>query len=255
MTGGKILLTGARWRNSRSSPRAAPATAGSFNMTGGTFNFTAGQVTGNTAIVPTAPIALVGATMNVSAGTLNTTAGEFGITNGATLNLSGGVMNASTVTLNSSAFNFTGGTLHATTFNGNLMNNWRHTRTGTSPGTLTVNGNYTQNSGALEIELGGTSAGQFDKLNVTGNATLGGLLDVNLFNSFAPTFGQSWEIIDVAGHSWRYLRRSRRGCAVCQLWRHAVDHQLRRRRWQRCVHQHTRWPSRRLRFRRRRRWP
>ena len=56
-------------------------------------------MTGDTAIVPTAPIALVGATMNVSAGAVNTTAGEFGITNGATLNLSGGVMNSSTVAL------------------------------------------------------------------------------------------------------------------------------------------------------------
>ncbi|QDT73690.1 beta strand repeat-containing protein [Lacipirellula limnantheis] len=200
VSGGKILLAGgAGGSGGRFFPAGAAGAAGSFNMTGGEFNFTAGQVTGNTAIVPTAPIALVGATMNVSAGALNTAAGEFGITNGATLNLSGGVMNASTVTLNNSAFNFTGGTLHATAFNGDLVNNGGTLAPGTSPGTTTVNGNYTQSSGALEIELGGTSAGQFDLLSVTGNTTLGGAIDVNLFGGFTPTIGQSWEIIDVAG--------------------------------------------------------
>jgi hypothetical protein len=137
--------------------------------------------------------------MNVSAGTLDTTAGEFGITNGATFNLAGGVMNASTVTLQSSTFGFTGGTLHATTFNGNLTNVGGTLAPGASPGTLAVNGNYTQSAGLLEIELGGTSSGQFDKLNVTGNTMLGGSLDVNLINGFMPTLGQSWEIIDVAG--------------------------------------------------------
>ncbi|MBL9161726.1 MAG: hypothetical protein JNL18_03180 [Planctomycetaceae bacterium] len=200
VSGGKILLAGGAGGSSVSPfPAGAAGAAGSFNMTGGEFNFTAGQVTGNTAIVPTAPIALVGATMNISAGTLNTTAGEFGITNGATFNLSGGVMNASTVTLNGSAFNFTGGVLHATTFNGNLVNNGGTLAPGTSPGTTTINGNYTQSSGAIEIELGGTTAGQFDLLSVTGNTTLGGAIDVNLFGGFAPSVGQSWEIIDVAG--------------------------------------------------------
>jgi hypothetical protein len=200
VSGGKILLAGgAGGLADDFFPAGAPGAAGSFNMTGGEFNFTAGQVTGNTAIVPTAPIALVGATMNVSAGTLNTTAGEFGITNGATFNLSGGVMNASTVTLSSSAFNFTGGVLHATTFNGNLVNAGGTLAPGTSPGTTTVNGNYTQTAGVLEIELGGTTAGQFDLLSVTGNTTLGGAIDVNLFGGFAPSVGQSWEIIDVVG--------------------------------------------------------
>jgi hypothetical protein len=71
---------------------------------------------------------------------------------------------------------------------------------GSSIGTTEIQGNYNQlTDGMLEIEIGGTSAGQFDLVNVTGNAVLGGLLDVNLNNSFSPSVGQSWEIIDVAG--------------------------------------------------------
>ncbi len=48
---------------------------------------------------------------------------------------------------------------------------------GASPGTLTLNGHYTQGaSGRLEIEVAGPGTGQFDKLAVSGNATLGGTL-------------------------------------------------------------------------------
>ena len=43
-------------------------------------------------------------------------------------------------------------------------------------GRLTINGNYTQAAtGALDIDLGGTTAGsQYDQLAVSGSATLGG---------------------------------------------------------------------------------
>lgn len=194
MSGGKILLAGGA--GGATAIPGSPGAGGSFSMTGGTFNFNAGQVTGNTAIVPSAPIALVAATMNVSAGMLNTTAGEFGISNGATLNLSGGVMNASTVTLNSSAFGFTGGTLHATTFNGNLTNAGGTLAPGASPAKLSVNGNYAQSAGALEIELGGPSSGQSDKLSVSGTATLGAALNVSFINGFVPQAGNLFDILD-----------------------------------------------------------
>ena len=50
---------------------------------------------------------------------------------------------------------------------------------GRSPGTLTVNGDYTQGSAAtLEIELAGTAPGQHDQLLVVGSATLDGTLDI-----------------------------------------------------------------------------
>ncbi len=50
-------------------------------------------------------------------------------------------------------------------------------------GTLIVTGNYTQRAtGTLNIDLGGPGAGQYDQLRITGTATLGGTLNIRLFN-------------------------------------------------------------------------
>src|SRR5262249_16019996 len=56
---------------------------------------------------------------------------------------------------------------------------------GNSPGTLTVNGNYTQTAnGTLRIEVAGLGVNQHDILVVNGKATLGGTLDVIPLNNF-----------------------------------------------------------------------
>jgi hypothetical protein len=70
---------------------------------------------------------------------------------------------------------------------------------GQSIGTLTVDGTFTQHSsGKLEIELAGTTAGTYDRLNVLSVATLDGLLDVKIADGFTPTvanIGQTWDVI------------------------------------------------------------
>ncbi|MCR5873052.1 hypothetical protein LRS10_01875 [Phenylobacterium sp. J426] len=68
---------------------------------------------------------------------------------------------------------------------------------GASPGVLAT-GNLGLNAGAtLEVELGGTGAGQFDRLNVTGTVTLGGaFLDIQLYGGFTPVAGNSFLLID-----------------------------------------------------------
>jgi hypothetical protein len=78
------------------------------------------------------------------------------------VNLAGGTLNGTgTVTGSPTAVNNTGG----------------HVAPGTSPGTLTLGGNYLQGAGgSLDVDVTGTGAGQFDKLVVTGNVTLGGTL-------------------------------------------------------------------------------
>jgi hypothetical protein len=117
-----------------------------------------------------------------------------------TLNLSGGELRTPLVLKGAGgAFNFAGGTLHADVVNFDLVNNGGTLAPGTSPGTTAVNGNYTQTAGTLEIEIGGTGAGQFDLLIVIGNATLGGALEINLFDGFTPSVGQSWKIVDIGG--------------------------------------------------------
>lgn len=71
---------------------------------------------------------------------------------------------------------------------------------GHSPGVDTVNGNYTQTStGDLEIQLGGISANQYDRLIVNGIATLGGTLNVTLIDGFTPQLGEVFRIITDQG--------------------------------------------------------
>jgi hypothetical protein len=101
----------------------------------------------------------------------NQTAGTTTVANGKTLNVSG----------SAGGLALAGGTLNGTgTVTGSptaVNNTGGHVAPGTSPGTLTLIGNYIQGAGgSLDVDVNGTSAGQFDKLAVTGNVTLGGTL-------------------------------------------------------------------------------
>ncbi len=56
-----------------------------------------------------------------------------------------------------------------------------------SSGTFTINGNYSQDAGGtLDILLGGTGAGQFSLLAVSGLASLDGSVDFTTINGFTP---------------------------------------------------------------------
>jgi len=67
-------------------------------------------------------------------------------------------------------------------------------------GTFTIAGNYQQTStGMLEILLGGTGAGEFGQLDITGGADLSGALDVELFAGFDPQAGEMFEILESGG--------------------------------------------------------
>lgn len=116
-----------------------------------------------------------------------------------TYTLQGGVLNANTIdTLRggTAAFNFTGGTLAVGTFIGNLTNNGGTLAPGASPGMTAVQGDYTQTAlGTLAMELGGTGAGLFDTLAVSGTANLGGTLGVGFWNGFNPMAGDSFNLI------------------------------------------------------------
>jgi T5SS/PEP-CTERM-associated repeat protein len=66
---------------------------------------------------------------------------------------------------------------------------------GPSPGTLLVDGNYSQSfEGTLKIDL--ASPISFDKLTITGNMTLGGTLDVSLAPGYVPVSGEEFDILD-----------------------------------------------------------
>jgi T5SS/PEP-CTERM-associated repeat protein len=50
-------------------------------------------------------------------------------------------------------------------------------------------------AGTLEIEIGGSGAGAFDRLIHSGTATLGGTLDLTLINGFSPSLGDTFELL------------------------------------------------------------
>lgn len=74
---------------------------------------------------------------------------------------------------------------------------------GTSPGILTINGNYTQAlTTVVNIQLNGTTAGtQYDQLKITGtaNLTAGGTLSGAY--GFTPTNGQTFDVMQMTSHS------------------------------------------------------
>jgi T5SS/PEP-CTERM-associated repeat protein len=91
-----------------------------------------------------------------------------------------------------------GGELHGDgTVTGNVQNGVL-VAPGTSPGRLTIAGNYSQlSSGTLQIELAGINPGtSYDQLSVTGSTSVDGKLQISLLNSFAPKLGDSFDILD-----------------------------------------------------------
>jgi T5SS/PEP-CTERM-associated repeat protein len=64
---------------------------------------------------------------------------------------------------------------------------------GTSPGTLNVVGNFFQSSGTLQIEI--ASPTSFDVLNVSGQATMFGKLEIILLGGFIPAATDSYAIL------------------------------------------------------------
>ncbi|EDY81587.1 hypothetical protein VDG1235_1205 [Verrucomicrobiia bacterium DG1235] len=65
---------------------------------------------------------------------------------------------------------------------------------GNSPGTLEV-ADFA-NEGVLEIELAGTANGEFDRVLVSGAASLGGSLQVSLLDGFRPESGDRFTFIE-----------------------------------------------------------
>jgi hypothetical protein len=73
-------------------------------------------------------------------------------------------------------------------------------------GELTVSGNYTESgTGVLNIDLDGTTAGtNYDVLNISGKAALGGTLNVDALGSFKPTVGQQYDILDYGTETGKF---------------------------------------------------
>jgi hypothetical protein len=77
---------------------------------------------------------------------------------------------------------------------------------GFSPGIIKIDGDYTQeNDGVLEIEVGGLTPGtEHDQLQVTGNASLGGRLEVPIIDGFVPEVNDEITILTAAEVNGRF---------------------------------------------------
>jgi hypothetical protein len=196
LSGGSLAVTGATHVASL-SPEGVAGAEGLVNVTGGSFQ------TGSLSV----GVAGEGI-MNVSDGTVKV---DSGLTIGetpdgqGTFNLTGGVLDMSGSAMvfgdGDAAFNFDGGTvLNASSVDFDLVNNGGTLAPGDPIGTTTVNGSYfvVNADSSLAIQLGGTADGEFDKLIVTADLLVDGSLDVSLMESFLPSAGDSFDILDFA---------------------------------------------------------
>jgi hypothetical protein len=113
------------------------------------------------------------------------------------------ILNGGSLVLNNT-LQLQGGTLGGVAnINGNVNNTGGTVAPGLSPGCLDINGNYTQGAaGTLNIEIGGaTVCTQFDRLAVSGAATLDGTINVTLINGFNPPAGQSFQVMTFASRA------------------------------------------------------
>ena len=157
--------------------------AGIFRKSGGTNTTTISSVTFSNA----GTVELQSGTLSFNSG-LNQTSGDTRLAGGS---------------LSGSIFNFTGGTLSGSgTVNASVVNA-AVVSPGSSPGTITINGNYTQTAeGVLQIELAGLTPGdELDQLVVNGQATLEGGLNVTFFNGFTPAFSDAFTILTYTSRS------------------------------------------------------
>jgi hypothetical protein len=150
------------------------------------------EMTGRLSIAGNAATGLAGGTgtLNVNPGGTVSVAEDTVLFPNGTLRLQGGTLATTEISFEGGGqFQWTSGTLHVGIYNGNLTAPSGGTLApGRSAGGTTVIGNYSQSPGAtLEIEVGGTAtATEFDFVNVTGTATLGGELALALINGFVP---------------------------------------------------------------------
>ena len=127
--------------------------------------------------------------MEVLSGTL-AFPGGFAQTGGLTSLAGGGLASTSRMEI-------LGGTVAGSgTIVADLNNAGGRVSPGASIGHLILDGDYSQGQdGILLIEIGGTAPGEYDVLEITGHATLGGALEVALIDGFKPSCGDVFEFM------------------------------------------------------------
>lgn len=121
----------------------------------------------------------------------------------------GGAINLQNGTLDTQFVEMLGGTLSGSgtiltgsgPIPGQVENRGGTVAPGNGIGTLTIDGRFASGPAAkTSFELGGISAGQFDKISVIGDVAIDGTLVVSLVNPFSPSVGNSFTIITATGN-------------------------------------------------------
>jgi len=130
------------------------------------------------------PSSFVNAGNTVVDGTLNSP---------AAIDFSGGTVVVGG-TVDAPVIDFSGGTVSGTgTLSGNVVFSDGTITPGDAPGPLYVNGDYTQTGGTLDLQLMNLST--YGQLLISGSATLGGTLEVDLLNSYVPNLGDQFTLL------------------------------------------------------------
>ncbi len=141
---------------------------------------------------------------NNNAAHQNQTTGVFNLLNNALVTFQGNAATPFTNAADAQSSGVVAGVGQLNVGSGRTFQNGGRVKPGgdATAGTLTVTGNYTQTSGGtLDIELGGTGAGQFDKLVVTQQATLAGTMNVTLLPGYTPVVGHTFDVVTYATRS------------------------------------------------------
>ena len=132
-----------------------------------------------------ATIILNGANTTFSAiSSMTSNTGSFQLLNGASFNTVGNFSNSGNMLVNGGSTLAINGTLTNTALGTIIMD----------PSVLHVTGNFNTN-GLLNLGLAGAGSGQYDQINVDGQAVLGGMLQISLMNNFAVQKGDTFNIL------------------------------------------------------------
>jgi len=141
-----------------------------------------------------------GAGSELDAGSFLAVGLDFDMTDGGTGTVSvrnGGVVRAAETRLGANGFLGANGTVV-----GDVVNQGGTVAPGLSPGTLTIDGNFVFETGILELEIGGSGVGEYDVLNVLGDASfLGGTILFSFVDGFLPETGDVFDVLLAAAIS------------------------------------------------------
>ena len=148
-----------------------------------------------------------GTLTNNNSGRLGNLGWSSTLTNNGTLNNNGWLWNFGTIdTTNGTLTNYD--TISGDGHIKGSYTDYGNTKPGNSAGVMTIDGDYFKVAGSKEIELGGLFDGggdnalaEFDRIDVTGNVELAGVLHVELIDGFEKRInrGQVFEFLRVGG--------------------------------------------------------